>query len=82
VKVVDVGPRTMKSSSILSAALAMPCSTKDYTATAYFRCSVGSAGHDKQCPGGINRGKHGDDYYVGIDNHEFYIVPDAAIHGG
>jgi hypothetical protein len=98
---------------------AMPYSTKQYTATAYFRCSVGSADHDQQCPGGIDRGKHGsatirirtpsgfervlkfehdnvttpdrgkvdwskhgDDFYVGIDNHEFYIVPEAAIHGG
>jgi len=116
----DSQPHSSSDRSGYAAAVpAMPYSTKDYTATAYFRCSVGSADHDKQCPGGINRGKHGsatiriqapsgfervlkfehnnvtttgqgkvdwskhgDDYYVGIDNHEFYIVPEAAIHGG
>ena len=97
----------------------MPYSTREYSATAYFRCSTGSPTHDQMCPGGIHRGdrgsasirvkrpdggervlnfdrgdvttpghgrltwgKDGDDWYIGIDNREFYIVPDAAIFGG
>jgi len=27
-------------------------------------------------------GKDGDTWYIGIDNYEFYAVPDAAIYGG
>jgi hypothetical protein len=90
-----------------------------YNATAYFRCSVGNADHDKQCPGGIVRqgngnasvvvkypngyevqydfsegnvtstfggnltwGKSGDQWYIGIDQKLFIIIPDAAVYGG
>lgn len=97
----------------------MPYSTREYKATAYFRCSMGSPSHDQMCPGGIHRGdrgsasirikrpdgrervlnfdrgdvttpngghltwgKQGDEWYIGIDNREFYIVPDAAVFGG
>jgi len=97
----------------------MPYSTREYSATAYFRCSLGSPTHDQMCPGGIHRGdrgsasirirradghervlnfergdvttpgkgrltwgKQGDEWYVGIDDREFYIVPEAAVSGG
>lgn len=97
----------------------MPYSTQHYSATSYFRCSMGSPTHDQTCPAGIRRGergsasihvrrpdgrervldfgngdvttpgpgrltwgKDGDDWYIGIDEREFYIVPDAAIWGG
>lgn len=90
-----------------------------YNANAYFKCSVGKATHNKQCPGGIIRrgngntsvvvlfpngyevqydfkngnvtttyggkltwGKDGDDWYIGIDNELFIIIPDAAVNGG
>jgi len=32
--------------------------------------------------GDLTWGKQGDDWYIGIDYHEFYIVPDAAVTGG
>lgn len=32
--------------------------------------------------GRLDWGKQGDEWYIGIDNREFYIVPDAAIYGG
>ena len=32
--------------------------------------------------GRLTWGKQGDEWYVGIDNREFYIVPQAAIEGG
>lgn len=97
----------------------MPYSTREYSATSYFRCSMGSPTHDQSCPAGIRRGergsasirirrpdgrervldfrngdvttpgpgrltwgKDGDEWYIGIDDREFYIVPDAAIWGG
>jgi hypothetical protein len=90
-----------------------------YNATSYFKCSVGNASHNKQCPSGIVRkgngkasivvlfpngyevqydfkngdvtstfegdltwGKDGDDWYIGIDNNLFIIIPDAAVYGG
>lgn len=36
-----------------------PYSRLGYQATAYFKCSVGNADHDKMCPGGINRQENG-----------------------
>jgi len=32
--------------------------------------------------GDLTWGKQGDEWYIGIDNREFYIVPEAAISGG
>jgi hypothetical protein len=32
--------------------------------------------------GRLDWGKQGDEWYIGIDNHEFYIVPEAAVYGG
>ena len=32
--------------------------------------------------GRLTWGKDGDTWYIGIDEREFYVVPDAAIHGG
>jgi hypothetical protein len=32
--------------------------------------------------GRLDWGKQGDEWYIGIDDREFYIVPDAAVYGG
>ena len=32
--------------------------------------------------GRLDWGKQGDEWYIGIDDREFYIVPEAAIYGG
>jgi hypothetical protein len=32
--------------------------------------------------GGLTWGKQGDDWYIGIDNREFCVVPEAAVFGG
>lgn len=32
--------------------------------------------------GDLTWGKQGDDWYIGVDDREFYIVPDAAVVGG
>jgi len=32
--------------------------------------------------GHLDWGKQGDEWYIGIDNREFYIVPEAAVYGG
>lgn len=39
---------------------------------------------DLTTPGGgeLTWGKQGDDWYIGIDNREFYVVPEAAVFGG
>ena len=40
-------------------------------------------GRDISTNGGrLTWGKQGDDWYIGIDNREFYIVPEAAVFGG
>lgn len=35
-------------------------------------------------PGGgeLTWGKQGDEWYIGIDNREYYVVPEAAVYGG
>lgn len=35
-------------------------------------------------PGGgeLTWGKQGDEWYIGIDNREFYVIPEAAVYGG
>jgi hypothetical protein len=94
-------------------------STSEYDATTSLRCSMNRPTHDKSCPAGIKRGRHGsatirittpvgtertlsfdrddvttpdggrldwgkqgDEWYIGIDDREFYIVPEAAVYGG
>ena len=32
--------------------------------------------------GELTWGKQGDEWYIGIDNREFYVVPEAAVYGG
>lgn len=32
--------------------------------------------------GELTWGKQGDEWYIGIDNWEFYVVPEAAVYGG
>lgn len=32
--------------------------------------------------GNLTWGKSGDDWYIGVDNNEFIIIPDAAVYGG
>ncbi len=32
--------------------------------------------------GDLTWGKQGDEWYIGIDDREFYIVPEAAVYGG
>jgi hypothetical protein len=32
--------------------------------------------------GDLTWGKDGDEWYIGIDNREFYIVPESAVYGG
>lgn len=45
--------------------------------------SLDFRGGDVTTPhGNLTWGKDGDEWYIGIDNREFYIVPEAAIYGG
>ena len=39
---------------------------------------------DVTSPGGgeLTWGKQGDEWYIGIDNREFYVIPEAAVYGG
>ena len=41
-------------------------------------------GDDVTTPDGgdLTWGKQGDEWYIGIDNREFYVVPEAAVYGG
>ena len=32
--------------------------------------------------GNLTWGRDGGDWYIGVDNREFYVVPEAAIYGG
>ena len=32
--------------------------------------------------GELTWGKQGDEWYIGIDKREFYVIPEAAVYGG
>ena len=54
------------------------------TAADGFERVLNFEGDDVTTPdgGGLTWGKQGDEWYIGIDNREFYVVPEAAVYGG
>jgi len=45
------------------------------------RCTDADDGCAADCGGRLTWGKDRGDWYIGIDDREFYIVPEAAIYG-